>query len=255
LVALLFSTFGLASAQVPTSSITLVAGYAQTCNQVTITYSSPVLNKIDVLALPGYNIVGSRVVAAGISTFTMYFDAVPQGTELAVRLQEGYAPLTASYSCSGVDSPNIIAPENDADGDGVLNGVDNCIFVHNRDQANGWGGPAGDACDTLYYDSGRGYKVFPRVDKTVEVFGDCAESKCRLIGTINQRPLRALAQGEYTHFQTSQSLWSVDVYFMAPEADGARLYQVNVYDANGTLLDDRLMLRTVPGGNVFLIPR
>jgi len=54
---------------------------------------------------------------------------------------------TATTGAPDVDAPTVSDPGADSDGDGILDGVDNCPFVANHDQRDFDGDLRGDACD------------------------------------------------------------------------------------------------------------
>jgi hypothetical protein len=73
--------------------------------------------------------------------------------------------LLASVGCNqfyGLDDNTRLAGEGDTDGDGVLDGVDNCLRVPNPDQLDEDGDGKGDVCALLCFNSG------PRTDKDLD---------------------------------------------------------------------------------------
>lgn len=176
-----------------------------------------------------------------------YSQSVPGGTLLTVKAV-GYN-YNQTFACSenivAVDTTAITSqiydPQGDADSDGVINSLDNCLLLANPGQENGWGSPAGDACDMDYYDSKTGVKTFQQLDGTFHIHGACRfannRTECPVVGAIPPSNLDPAASPQ--RFQTADSSgWYVDVYFLGELPNNQHLYQINIYNEEGVLQDD-----------------
>jgi hypothetical protein len=141
----------------------------------------------------------------------------------------------------------------DQDSDVVINGLDNCPFIANRGQEDGWGGPEGDACDENYYNGPRGAKAFQQKDGSFDIYGNCIVGKCSVVANISERDLsNILTPPDFRRFTSpTGGGWYVDVYFLGRDLSGALgnlIYQVNIHDVAGRLIDDSLQLIISPSG-------
>ena len=146
----------------------------------------------------------------------------------------------------------------DPDKDGVDFPLDNCPFVANPEQHDTWGGGEGNACDRNFYDSGDGVVIFRlKASGIYQVFSDCEGTTCTLITTFDPDDFAGL--GEYPpdflrYPAENGSRWFVDVYLLGQDADGNRVYQVNVYAPGGLLTDDGFVIFIAPDGSDFFVP-
>src|SRR6516225_7600680 len=73
------------------------------------------------------------------------------GTQCGTPAQEGGGGCGCGCGCSVwvsyTDDGKTLSYTDDADGDGISDGFDNCPFVSNRDQKDSDGDGVGDACD------------------------------------------------------------------------------------------------------------
>jgi hypothetical protein len=166
-------------------------------------------------------------------------DFVEEGTG-AVLAQIAYDCSTRALSIAYFldDSSGaaiaVADPLGDADGDGILNRDDNCVSLANTDQANTWGTRLlGNACDTNFYAGNNGVKAFQLLNGSFEVYG-CQGDSCALIGTFGPQALQAGGR-------VSGAGWTAQSFFLGQEGAN-RVYQINVYNPAGALVDDKLQI-------------
>jgi hypothetical protein len=137
----------------------------------------------------------------------------------------------------GLASLALTDPNGDVDGDTVRNAADNCIGVKNSDQANDWGTTAqGDACDTSFFDNGRGAKAFQRLSGNFNIFA-CPTGQCIFVGEIITRSL-----GNENTFQSSEARgWSIRVILVSDDGR-ERTYQVLLLNPDGSVFDDTFFI-------------
>jgi hypothetical protein len=181
-------------------------------------------------------------------TYSVPFNqAQTDGTRIQLIL--GANGTTYETTCSRAFIPD---PFGDVDGDGVVNSQDNCVSLLNPGQEDGWGSALGDACDNSLYDSQTGVKAFQQKDNSFNIFGNCRpvgnRTECAFIANFN--PANLSQSPGPQRFQSDESEgWYVEVYYLGQE-NGQAVYQVNVYDATGTLQDDNLEILLVADGAV-----
>lgn len=127
----------------------------------------------------------------------------------------------------------------DTDSDGVEDALDNCPTVANPDQANSWGGDAGDACESPRYDA-KDYLVaaFAQADG-VALWGYCVDKVCSEFGLID--PLKLTPTSTLRTGDASNSGYYSLTSFLYEDEHGADVYQVKFY-INGTLIDNDLKI-------------
>jgi hypothetical protein len=226
------------------------------CRSMTITGSrNPGPFKVKVTSNQGLDEV--YTLDAQLPTpYTMYvvsFSFSPQANGSIITVQGADLDTFGgpfSYTCLGPVTILSIDPFADADGDGVRNGLDNCPFIANRSQEDGWGSSLGDACDPAFYDSGDGAKAFQQKSGVFDIYGNCQGTRCAIIAQIGADDLsEILPFPDFRRFSTEQGGgWYVDVYFLGVDAAGNRIYQANIHDAAGRLIDDSLLLVISPDG-------
>jgi hypothetical protein len=193
--------------------------------------------------------IGSVDITTASTIYTITF-ATPQAEGTLINITPG----TLSYSCTTpLTSASVsLDPLGDADGDGILNAADNCPTTANPSQENGWGGRLGDACDSDFYDGGVGAKAFVQSSGQVHIYGNCQGTRCAIIAILGAGDLsEILTPPDFRRFDHPDGGgWYVDVYFLGTRSDGVKVYQVNIYAADGRLIDDRLLLFIFPDGRI-----
>lgn len=150
---------------------------------------------------------------------------------------------TVTFNCTtggseaGASPLAVTDPTGDADGDNVRNGQDNCVLVANADQANDWGSSQGDACDTSFFDNGRGVKAFQRRNGNFNIFA-CTGGDCVFVGEIITS---TLGSGQQTFQGSDARGWSVVVGLLS-DSGTERIYQVFTFDPNGNIVDDTFFI-------------
>jgi hypothetical protein len=245
-----------------------IAGPFNTGEQIRITLTNPIVaNDTANLAT---NINGTLSLATSTTIPGVLEYTIPVGYVDAVLLiMGGFAD--ASWTCGYLPiGPGGLGA--DLDSDGLPGGSDNCPTVANPDQANGWGSPLGDACDSDLYDNGRGVKTFQIWRNGVksplfEVYANCTGRTCERIALLDfsslpprvstsqgevgsqdqaacaallafadlQNPTLLAAQQECQRANGGGGGWYVEVF-----DQGNGIWQVNVYDPAGVLQDDLL---------------
>lgn len=140
----------------------------------------------------------------------------------------------------------------DADDDGVLYYQDNCANAYNPSQEDGWGSAMGDACDTEWYNaSGRGLAGYEQKDGMFNLFGNCVlmadgALQCPVVASFDPTQFSPENMPALVTAATANG-WTVWIYYLHSN-NGPDVYQANVYDGAGNLVDDRLELH-VSGGS------
>jgi hypothetical protein len=175
-------------------------------------------------------------------------------TYTILNATSGQVLAVFNINCStGQLIPTIAEPQGDTDSDGVLNAADNCPFVANVGQADGYGSAAGDACDQAsIYDTLRGAKIFQMKDGTFHVYGNCRvvgdQTQCVIIAILDARQFSPEA-GYQAEFNTPEAGdWRTLVAYLGKEG-AADVYQVNIYNERGRLITDGYFI-LVNGGVV-----
>jgi len=109
------------------------------------------LDSFDAAGFRAYNARLQEVPSPGATESTGVL--APKALDPCVQAcnQEYRQCIKAGHSGCDIDQYYCLAncPNYDTDGDGVLNGNDNCVFTSNANQANCDGDSAGNACDSL----------------------------------------------------------------------------------------------------------
>ena len=96
----------------------------------------------DLSCLPDRNVVPCLSLPRTLDTGHEWMDGTMYG-----RVYEGHGGYAFSVVVYEIDvGVECVAQEMDTDADGVADCVDNCPLTYNPDQADTYGGPAGDAC-------------------------------------------------------------------------------------------------------------
>lgn len=204
-------------------TVSLVGGTATTAN-VSIPSGTPVgsINQGGALVYP---------VAANVSLNILAQNATGGGTTIQIRFFCDI-PSAASPSASGGQSV-------DNDRDGILNEADNCPDHANPGQENGWGGAAGDVCDTNWYNPGIGIKGYPLSNGIWQQWANCSGDACRIIAQFD--PSVWQPDRMPRRYQDPDSGgWYVEIFYLGQSDEGYEVYQANTYNPTDTLIDERL---------------
>lgn len=141
-----------------------------------------------------------------------------------------------------IDSDENSAPDGDLDYDFVPNKNDNCPEVGNPDQLDNWGDLGiGDACDTnIYITNAHGYeiKVYQQHYGAFHIYG-CEGLACGFVASIENPELSP----DETLVIESENFtgWVIEVEY-ARDFNNREVYDVTIYDAEGTIYVDNLQL-------------
>lgn len=174
---------------------------------------------------------------------------------VAVIAEIEFDPADYIGSCKTLPHRDTyIDPLGDQDNDGVLNKDDNCIFVPNPGQEDGWGTAAGDLCDEgAIYDTGKQIKAFQQKSGVFHIHGACfvreSKTECPVIAIFDPIKLQRTANGQ--RFTTNEAAgWYVDVYYRATDSAGNAIFQINSY-GDGALIDDLLEIVVRDGNSIW----
>ena len=206
------------------------------------------------------NIFDNRVASGfglseSLTTGTTYI--LGANTNYGTSLNGGN-PVVGSYEIV-IDGPGdatniqfISVPattsNDDPDGDGVPTSEDNCPYDYNPGQADGWGGGAGDLCDTEWYNrTGQGIAGFVQKNGVFHLHGNCVyledgAPRCPVVAAFDPTTFAA-GQAPSEISSGTANGWSVWLYYLYDEA-GKSVFQVNTYTSPrprpDTLVDDLL---------------
>jgi|GEM_PF-7058022 len=124
----------------------------------------------------------------------------------------------------------------DYDQDGVLNAEDNCVYIENPDQADGWGTAAGDVCETEFYDSQNGVSIFPQKDNSLMVWGNCLDNQCQPVAFIGADALRRNDMTAPLSIDDNTTGWFVELVSL-----NSGQFQIQVFDDQQQLVDDGMV--------------
>ncbi len=106
------------------------------------------------------------------------------------------------------------------------------------------------------YISNAGIQVFLTKQDIIEVWGACYQSgsqtRCEQVARIDPSKLKPTTEipGQALSTQDKSTGWRVILYYLGKDKD-VDIYQLNVYNGGGGLVDDRLLI-TVLGKNAGL---
>ncbi len=101
------------------------------------------------------------------------------------------------------------------------------------------------------YISNAGVQVFRTKQNNIEVWGACyqdgSNTKCNEIGRFAVTSLKPGKEaGAQVFTRTDKATgWKVTVFYLGTEGTNTHIYQINVYNNSGGLVDDRLVLRII----------
>ncbi|MCL4878204.1 MAG: hypothetical protein KJ064_16205 [Anaerolineae bacterium] len=107
------------------------------------------------------------------------------------------------------------------------------------------------------YISNAGIQVFLTNQDIIEVWGAChpsgSQTVCDLLARIDPTRLKPTTKtpGEAFNAVDRSTGWRVILYYLGKDSGGIDLYQLNVYNNGGGLVDDRMLI-TLLGKNVGL---
>lgn len=102
------------------------------------------------------------------------------------------------------------------------------------------------------HDNGNGVVSFTDEDNgKVEIYGECGAEVCVQITVVNLLILQPI-QGEEVVFESETSDWFVIVFYLGQSHldKTTAVYQINVYDGEETLRDDRVLILITAQGKI-----